>query len=354
MTPVRFIFVLTVLQMALSAQVQILVPNPTPSAGASGAPFDSGAITYVLILRAQDLDPANRRITDLSFLPVSTSVWTSGTLQFGMGHIGTLPGPSAFSLPLITGGAVTSVGSLLDFTPLYDASVDGPFSYTWTANEFSPMNLPAQGGRSFVWDGIHSIAVYFTWQSAQNVPAASGWFASGDSTMVRYQASSFQASLPTQWASFGLAARLDAQPASPTVISVGSGCSGAGGFAPILHTGSELPVVPNPSFAIRLSQAAPGTAAFLYGAFGMAETPLSLGGGCSIFLDMESLLLLVNAGISPLGPVATTIQGDALWPMPVPVDPGLVGLRVALQAAVQDSAAPLGWTLSNALDVFFN
>jgi hypothetical protein len=60
------------------------------------------------------------------------------------------------------------------------------------------------------------------------------------------------------------------------------------------------------------------------------------------------------AGISPLGPTMTNTLGAAVWPLPLPTDPNIIGLRVAFQAIALDAVAPQGWAVTNGLDVFFN
>jgi hypothetical protein len=337
----------------LCGQVQYTIPNPVPNNGGNATPFTATTISYVLILPASALDPNNRRITDLAFLPGASGLWNAPDLLMVMGHVTSTPGPSSFFLPIVSQGVVQSSGIFSDAMVLFDSSLDGPFSYPWTAGQFSPLDLPQNGGRSFDWNGTDSVAVYLSWQNA-TTNGALGFFAAGDTTMTRYWRSAYRPTAPDQWASFGLITRVSAQPIDPTVNVLGQGCLGSTGVAPSLHTNAQLPAIGNLQFGLHLDQALPQMITYLYASLSAAETPLPLGGGCLLHIELNGLLALMAAGISPLGPTMTNTLGAAVWPLPLPTDPNIIGLRVAFQAIALDAVAPQGWAVTNGLDVFFN
>jgi hypothetical protein len=149
---------------------------------------------------------------------------------------------------------------------------------------------------------------------------------------------------------------LSAQPAAaqPAVTAFGSGCPDSNGRIPVLTT-SQLPAIGNPSFTFNLSMASPLMPSYVYGALARAIPPIPLasGSGCEVHLDLASAALLINAGISPLGPITTAFNGTAVHPFPIPPLPPLAGYSVFVQAVVLDPALTLGFVVSNGLQVTF-
>jgi hypothetical protein len=128
---------------------------------------------------------------------------------------------------------------------------------------------------------------------------------------------------------------------------------GTGGLAPVLST-ALLPTIGNAAFSVDVTQAATGSASYLFLSVGLAAVPAPLGGGCALYLDQPSLLLFYNVGLSPIGPLPTGGTGSATFPLPVPPDPSLAGVAIGLQAAVADAAALPGFTVTNALVAVIN
>ena len=143
-------------------------------------------------------------------------------------------------------------------------------------------------------------------------------------------------------------------PAQASATVIGMGCLDSNGRVSALST-SQLPTIGNANFSLDLSMAPPMSPSFIFGALAAAPVPwsLGLGSGCDVYLEQTSMLLLVNAGLSPLGPLITGAPGAVVHPFPIPNDPGLVGLSVYVQAATLDPALPLGFVVSNALRVTF-
>lgn len=72
----------------------------------------------------------------------------------------------------------------------------------------------------------------------------------------------------------------------------------------------------------------------------------------SASLPFKGGTLLVDIG-GPNFPLAssTDTQGDALVPMPIPNDSGLLGLSVYCQWLIQDAGAPADWSMSGGLEL---
>jgi len=125
-------------------------------------------------------------------------------------------------------------------------------------------------------------------------------------------------------------------------VHLGPGCST--GTAPRLFAeGSPARAsLGNASFALDASDLAPGAPVllFLSGSDGAAD----LGGGCTWYLEPPGLLAL--------GQLASA-QGRASFPLPIPVDASLEGVRVSAQLVEADPAGALdgGLDLSNGLRV---
>jgi hypothetical protein len=138
----------------------------------------------------------------------------------------------------------------------------------------------------------------------------------------------------------------------PQLNVIGSGCTGSNGVTTLSST--QLPFLGNTAFSLDVSQAALSSQAYLFVASALAPAPIAAGGGCFIHLDVYSLLVFVNSGVSPLGPQPTGPAGAASFLLPVPASPALAGLSIVFQAAVLDAAAPLALTLSNAVHCVLN
>jgi hypothetical protein len=109
-----------------------------------------------------------------------------------------------------------------------------------------------------------------------------------------------------------------------SVATYGSGCPGSGGRVPLLQVGGA-PALGDPSFAIHVTRGLPlAPAAFLVG---VARANTALPGGCTLWVDLRSGLLV---------PAATDGQGAMHLLLPVPYEPGLLGLRACFSAAVID------------------
>jgi hypothetical protein len=119
---------------------------------------------------------------------------------------------------------------------------------------------------------------------------------------------------------------------------VGSGCGGAG--APLL---SCNPPVIGQNVTFSITNGTPLVSGALF-ASTVPAAPIVLGSGCAVYLDLATYFPLIN-------PLATDSSGAWLLTLPVPNDAGLVGLTLALQAALFGTAGPLGLDITNGLDV---
>lgn len=128
-----------------------------------------------------------------------------------------------------------------------------------------------------------------------------------------------------------------------SIASVGTGCAGSG-TAPVLYA-REWPFLGNLDFTVLTRDAAPvGTFQLGFISFGVGPVPFPLGAGCSAYLDLATVTTL--PGLTTVGPAGTSSRTLAL-----PDNPVLVGVNVALQELVVDTGAPLGFTVTNALDI---
>jgi hypothetical protein len=116
----------------------------------------------------------------------------------------------------------------------------------------------------------------------------------------------------------------------------------------------QLPALGNNLFVADVTMGNPLGASYLFLSSLPAAVPTQLGAGCSIYLDLTSLLAFVGAGVSPIGPQITNGLGDAGFPLAIPANPGLAGTSIYLQALVIDPPSPLGFSLSNGLRCLLN
>lgn len=140
--------------------------------------------------------------------------------------------------------------------------------------------------------------------------------------------------------------RIGSGPAAATAS--GAGCPGTGGQVPVLAA-SAPPTLGLPSFTIDVTGAPPFSDLRLFGALGLGQPPVPIGGGCLVHLELTSLIAFLQAGLSPIGPLPAGPAGTLSFPFPIPFDPAFGGVHLALQATAVDAGAPLGFTVTNGL-----
>jgi hypothetical protein len=123
----------------------------------------------------------------------------------------------------------------------------------------------------------------------------------------------------------------------PAVVSVGTGCGGAG--APVF--GSNPPQIGQNVF-LTLATGTPNATGFVYG-LGIPAAPYQLGYGCVAEIDPGTAISLF--------PVTTNSAGAWGMGLMIPPNHSLVGIQAALQVALFNTAGPLGFDLSNGLIV---
>ena len=128
-----------------------------------------------------------------------------------------------------------------------------------------------------------------------------------------------------------------------TIASVGVGCQGTGSIAPVMSS-LEWPFLGNPRFALTVSQMPPNQAMLVFASFGTTTSPYVVGFGCNVYLNLAFLTGL------PIVPVAGS-AGTASVVIPWPANPAFIGVNYAFQALVIDPGAPMGITLTNAVDI---
>ena len=133
-----------------------------------------------------------------------------------------------------------------------------------------------------------------------------------------------------------------------TSFSIGTGCVGSNGQVPQLVT-DNLPQLGNSLFTMRTENLPTGTNVYLYSAFALAGSPLTLAPGCRFYLDLASAFTAIQLGLSPAGPVAADGSGVATFPYPIPPLPGLAGFDLRTQAIALDVGATPPFTTTNAL-----
>jgi len=129
----------------------------------------------------------------------------------------------------------------------------------------------------------------------------------------------------------------------PTVacgVPIGSGCPGSGGVIPQLSV-MGTPAIGNPGYGVQVTRAWPNSIALLL--IGLGQTEVPLGGGCSLYVVPLLLLSLPTNG-----------AGVAILPIPLPPEPGLIGVQSFAQSAVADpGGAFAGYSITAGLKVVF-
>ncbi|HYC77210.1 MAG TPA: PKD domain-containing protein [Planctomycetota bacterium] len=154
--------------VAASQQVQLWIPDNSPVTNISqNIPFGASATwsagyTFVQVIPASVLQATHQRIDEIAFMPALTGSWSCATVLMALGHVpNPIPCPFTFPGP---GGATP--GSFLDLAVIYDSATQGPFTWSQTQDQWSPLGFAALGGTGFVWNGVDDIAFFITFQSA--------------------------------------------------------------------------------------------------------------------------------------------------------------------------------------------
>ncbi|HET6204724.1 MAG TPA: hypothetical protein VFI25_18175 [Planctomycetota bacterium] len=275
-------------------------------------------------------------ITDLAFRPgqgAGGSYPLGGrTLTVSVSLSDSAVAPDAMSATFATNvsGAQTTVyAGALPFAPIPALPGSGPHPPVWTI----PLQTPYvyTGGADLLLD----LTITGSTASPGTIAPLDAINATGDAVARRFNQGNPGSPTANGGESLGLITRFYF---GPSFAPFGVGCAGAGGFVPAIGSSGGDPALGNASFAITLSNATGGAAAFL--AFGTshvswlgAPLPLDLSffgaTGCFLLVSVDGLVGTVTSGSGPGA-------GTALVPTPIPPNPALLGGRAFLQWAVLD------------------
>jgi hypothetical protein len=323
-------------QQAFVAQIPA-APAMWSTSSFQNIPFGASATytpgyTFAEVIPASSLNPIFQRVTEVSFPPSATGSWSCNTVFIALGHLPN-PIPCPFSFPSPTG---STIGSFLDLTVLWDSASQGPFTWPWVADSWSPMGFAAGGGTNFVWNGVNDVGFFVTFQNS--VVTSGGIRTTGNVPPARMYAAGYQASASSASGcntAGGLFTRLDCVPLFPFNVTTT-------GVADVLIT-------PVPSGAV------PGsTEGFTFASF---ATPTPLGAGWVFGLTPDALLFSIVSIPAAVGnPLHYVVSPGAYPDVPFAIGPGgltsLIGVTVDF---VQVSLAPGFYLLhvSNAARVTF-
>jgi hypothetical protein len=154
---------------------------------------------------------------------------------------------------------------------------------------------------------------------------------------------------------FGPSTDIDGQPrqqsrdlgadefSSAALAVVGTGCAGTGSLVPELWS-NEWPFLGNSRFALFVRRMPAFAPMFVAVSFGTSPVAHPIGAGCGVHLPLAFLTALPV--VAQAGPV-----GTASLVVPWPANGAYAGVNFGFQALAIDPGAPLGVTLTNALDV---
>lgn len=257
--PVLTLSVFVLCLVPTAGQSPAYVPSNTPGSGICGTlPFGqafAGGETYMARIPSGTMATAGGIITDIAFSGCGAGAWSSANVIIGLGHL-----PSAVSLPVTyptfdAAGNVTSTGTFLDFSVVYDSTQRGPLIWTVRQDAWSPMNLQA----SWTWNGVDDVGFYITFQGG--LPAAFTGAIRSDFNVFRTWASGFQASQSTNTSSTaGMKMAINPPPPLSLVTSInanGSATVNIFGISPaaqqgwtFISTSTGLPPGAGPFFGI--------------------------------------------------------------------------------------------------------
>lgn len=139
----------------------------------------------------------------------------------------------------------------------------------------------------------------------------------------------------------------------PTVASAvpnGYGCPV--GTGPDYALSISAPPVVGSTYTVSVANGLPNGTVEIFLSTSMSLSPIRFPGtSCGVWIDVPSALLLIGSGASPLGPFPLDATGGFSFPISIPNDPALAGVRIAAQA---NSVGATGLATSNGLDLTLN
>jgi hypothetical protein len=279
------------------------VPDNAANAGTCNAiplsaSFGSGASTYVGRIPASFMDPTQRLIMDVSFAPCGSVVFTAPQLQMGLGHVPN-PVPNPFAFPTFdAAGNVVTLGSFLDYRPLYNSVAQGPFNYNMTQDTWSPLGFAPLGGTGFVWNGTDDVGFYLTYSGATG---GNSCHRTSTEPFRLYASGSYQASSSSGSGAAGLKMSLD--------TATGAACTGCGSLT--------LAITGNPNLG------------------GSINTTLgNLGGGVAfIGAGFGPFCAAQFCNSCPIGHGWQSSNFGSTLTLNIPNNANIVGLQVGIQGA---------------------
>jgi len=124
---------------------------------------------------------------------------------------------------------------------------------------------------------------------------------------------------------------------NPTVMELGAGCLGPNGDPLKLSTNGSA-TLGNAGFAFTLANGPSGGQGFIFLATSVNRLPAPIVGSCVLFLELNSMLALANAGVSPLGPVILDGAGSGTFAIPIPANASLMNAVLDVQASIHGTS----------------
>lgn len=302
-------------------------PTIVPQTALDSTTFFS--TTDILVVSSGVIDlPANRTQTIQSFLTQGGKVYLQGE------YLTTYTSNQAFSTIINALGGSFTWGATIagDLIPM---AVTGTLSTT-------PHSVPSLG---YFWYGANgtgdqTVTPFLTYAGNElgwvfDPPGSAGrMIQTTDQDWVRTTTS------PQLMENILVELGAASNPCAPTY---GTGCPGTGGFAPTFFvTGC-----PTAASVITLSieDGLGGSSALLL--LGTQQAALPIGAGCTL-----NVAPLFPFTIGPI-PLGGTGAGQGSFLLPATIPPGVPPGSLTIQAIVGDAASPLGFSMSNGVELIF-
>lgn len=315
MIPTRLLVCCTALAAGLSAQ-SFYVPTNTPSVGTANAfPFNTSDMRYQALVRATELNNTPVVITGFALAPSTTATLAYAHVTMKMAHLAAPTLSTTFDTNLAAGAVTT-----MDIA-----------NFVWpvTADTWNDVDLQTP----FVYNGVDNVVVEFIVTGR-----TTGSAMRRDATNQRVYLGNYTGQL-TGTDGGNTAFKMRLITADATIGTFGRGCVGSNSLRPTVgFTGtSQIGQTLTHNLANALANT-PCIAAF--GFTSGAPFPIDLS-----FLGLTGCVAYTDATVT-LGAVADGV-GAATMPVPIPLDPALVGFLLYSQWVAVDPLAAGSLTTSN-------
>ncbi len=281
-----------------------------------------------------------------------TFIWPDGSWSNSMGspHAASWTVPIEFLGPISVGAiARTPLGEIAFHSSPLHLVVATTGNLTAISVDPDVMTISTQGGRR----GLYVVGSFSDAVSRKITAGATGTtYQSSNTAVVTVDNDGVVTAVTSGTATItasnsGMQATAIVHVETAPITLYGAGFAGSGGIVPSF-VAVGTPAIGNSAFQIKAVDVLGGASGVLGASLGSAAIPL-FSGQSFLLIDLAQTHYL--GSITATGTPGLSGDGSVIVPLPLPNDPGLVGLTIYGQCGFLDVGSAHGWSLTNGLQI---